>query len=208
MLTNRKHINTNKSYIPKFKLLINSDSYESSPIILSNSFTKIIDNLYLGDKHCANDQLFLHSHNIKVIINCADDCNTPLFITDTKTTFDVTTNLTSFMYVHFKIVDHSDSPINDYLHDANLIIYNSLKRENGVLIHCKEGISRSPTFIINYLMNYGFDINKPMKIPYSVALNYVKQLRPFINLKLGFNLVLRNINNENGFNDDIDDATL
>ena len=151
--------------------------------------TQIIPNLFLGNGVTAIDQKFLHVNNVKLIINCASDCHTPDFVGKTDT----------FTYVHFKIIDHSDAPIKNHITDALIFINNTMSREEGVLVHCKAGISRSATFIIAYLMQYGPNVKQPHKIPYLDAFMLVKQLRPLISPNFGFCMVLRELNRENGF---------
>lgn len=177
--------NINLSISPSY-----SDKTEHMMINPPGEFvTKIIPNLFLGDGCAAIDQNFIYMNNIKLIINCANDCHTPEFIDKENT----------FTYVHFKIIDHSDAPIKDHIHEAVILINLVLSRGQGVLVHCKAGVSRSATFVIAYLMKYGTNIEHPKSMERDEAFTYVKERRPLISPNFGFGMILHQLNEENGF---------
>ena len=82
-------------------------------------------------------------------------------------------------YLDIKVSDHSDSPISS--HFAKLIEWlEAVRISDGIaLVHCRQGISRSATVTIAYLM-------KKLNIPYALAHDIVKRRRPVINPNIGF----------------------
>ena len=62
----------------------------------------------------------------------------------------------------------------------------SFDKNNKILIHCFEGISRAPTLVSAYLM-WKFNMDS------DTAINFVKQKRNCIDINFGFFLQLRNL---------------
>jgi protein tyrosine phosphatase len=155
--------------------------------------TEIISGLFLGNEQSSINQDFLTENNISTIINCANDCISP----------EMTGKDCSFVYVHYKIVDHSDSAnvLKSYLYGAIQIIHNTLQQGQGVLVHCRAGVSRSATFILAYLMTYGTNMNSNKKMSFRDAAEIVKSKRPIINPNFGFCIVLKSLSEEYGFDD-------
>eukprot|EP00755_Sulcionema_specki_P032232 Sspe_Gene.98311::Locus_71747_Transcript_1_1_Confidence_1.000_Length_1299::g.98311::m.98311 len=76
-------------------------------------------------------------------------------------------------------MDHSDSPISDHFTDVIQWMEDARRDGGRILVHCRQGISRSATITIAYLMSV-------LKIPYKLAHDVVRRLRPVINPNLGF----------------------
>lgn len=154
--------------------------------------TEILDNLYLGSYEDSKCEKELLDRNIGYILNISEECEKPNY-------------KYNFIYKQIKIKDHSDEPINLHFEETSKFINDALNSNNGILVHCKMGISRSATIIIAYLMNYGFSILNPCKISYSEALKFVKSKRKYITPKLGFCLYLKELDIVNGFKTSIFD---
>jgi protein tyrosine phosphatase (PTP) superfamily phosphohydrolase (DUF442 family) len=57
-------------------------------------------------------------------------------------------------YHRISVSDSLDTDLIDYFPEAIQFIEECLKKKDGgVLVHCREGLSRSPTIIISYLMS-------------------------------------------------------
>jgi hypothetical protein len=117
------------------------------PNILSvfnfNNLTVINDFLFLGNEANAANRMLIDKYQIKNIINVSADI--PCY-------FEKDIN-----YLRIPIYDCNED-ISKYFDQVyNFIIK---YKESKILIHCFAGVSRSPTFIISFLMNYerkGFD---------------------------------------------------
>lgn len=83
----------------------------------------------------------------------------------------------------FRIYDHSNAPI-DTIFPEFLSV---LKKSKGrILVHCGEGISRSPSFLIAYLI-----VEKGMT--FETALNSLQTIRPSIKPNGGFTRFLKKL---------------
>jgi protein-tyrosine phosphatase len=75
--------------------------------------------------------------------------------------------------------DDLNEKISEHFSRVHAIISEALKMNKVVMIHCKAGMSRSPTLVIAYLMiENGWD--------YEEAFAYVKKNRPIISPNSGF----------------------
>jgi len=80
---------------------------------------------------------------------------------------------------HLAISDYTDQQILDYFDEAHQFIEEAKAHHKRILIHCEQGISRSPTIVISYLMKYH---HKTLR----EALNLVKERRPIASPNIGF----------------------
>ena len=128
--------------------------------------SKIFDWLYLGTFQNACDLEELKRYNINYILNVAFECKN--------------LNLPSNIYeLHLKIKDKSDFDIIEYFEQANEFIEHCRMEGGNILIHCKLGISRSPSFIMAYLIQ-----NNKFSADY--AFEFVKEKRKKIKPNEGF----------------------
>ena len=132
----------------------------------NNHPSQIFKWMYLGTFENACNILDLRRLGINYILNCAYDCkNThlPKCITE----------------LHLKVRDESDFEIFEYFEKANDFI-NLVRSKGGIiLIHCKLGISRSPSFVLAYLMKY-------YNFSFENALEFLRKKRPQVNPNEGF----------------------
>ena len=78
--------------------------------------------------------------------------------------------------IKFKVLDIDDMPdyqIENHFDEAHLYIAESISKNEGCLVVCTAGISRSAAIIISYLI-------KTHKMSYEKAFQTVKQARVFI----------------------------
>jgi protein-tyrosine phosphatase len=144
--------------------------------------------IYLGDMFTMHDLKFLLAHNIKTILNCAEECGIPSTVEHLVTRFDLDDLKNSDMTKtirYFKLPCHDMKTFNisEYFGVAYKIILDSIKH-GSILIHCQAGRSRSATIVIMFLMRY-------LEISFKDAHTFVKIQRPLISLNIGFENQLR-----------------
>jgi protein-tyrosine phosphatase len=180
-----------KLNLPKRDEFNYSSNDEINPII-SNGPSKITEFLYLGDYGDSRSKI-LRKYNITFVVNVAEELEIPESYIPNEITFE-----------KINLKDHSDEEMYENFSFVTRMIHCAIIENKKVLVHCRMGVSRSATFVIAYLMNYGVDIKKIQKMNYDDAFTYVKKRRVNINPNLGFTLALQKLNKHNNFirNDD------
>ena len=167
---NRKHQNllsirliSNKRKCELCKKLIDNFLYKLH--YLSHP-SQILNWIYLGNSKNANNNEDLSNFRISYVLNCAKevhDRNLPKFI----------------KYCHLQLEDKQDTDIISFFEQAFNFIESAKKNGKKILIHCKLGISRSPSILIAYLIKY-------MNFTALSALDFVKTKRKQIQPNPGF----------------------
>lgn len=105
--------------------------------------TFIIDGyLYLGSRFDAADYNALCGLGITAIVNVTLD--EPNHFADIE----------GIDYLHCPVEDHPEARIEAYFDVCSAFIENMRAQGRATLIHCRGGISRSPTIVIAYLMKH------------------------------------------------------
>ena len=125
--------------------------------------------LYLGPQECAGESMLekLKNKNIQAIVNC-----TKHFACHHEKTGDIA-------YCVVGVNDEMHASIDMYFDGASAFIEASLAAGKNVLVHCRQGISRSSTIVIAYLMQY-------YHMTRDEAYLFAKNKRPAVNPNLGF----------------------
>ena len=97
--------------------------------------------LFLGNQTNSQDIEILKKLNITHIINCAYQCDNN-FEDD-------------FKYLHLKIFDTSKEKISKHFENCEKFIKEAKEKNGNVFVHCQNGISRSVTIIISFLIKNG-----------------------------------------------------
>ena len=130
--------------------------------------TRILSWLYLGTFSNACDIEELRRNKINYVLNCAQECNNTKLPPDIKE-------------YHLNVRDVEDFNIIEYFEEANDFINKCRLSGGNILVHCKFGISRSPTFIIAYLYKYdNYSIDEALKFV-SQKRNKIKPNKGFMN---------------------------
>lgn len=92
-----------------------------------------------------------------------------------------------FTYLTLNLADTSETRIKECFEQTNAFIERF--RDRGVLVHCAMGASRSPSFILAWML-------KHLKRPLASGLDGIRRLRPFVAPNEGFLGQLREYENE------------
>ena len=103
--------------------------------------SKIIDNLYVGDIDDAGDEKWLTSNNITHILSGIENAK---WLPDAV-------NASGRQHLCFEFDDLPESNIAQYFEQVVAFIHKARLNNEGVLVHCYMGMSRSVTFAISYV---------------------------------------------------------
>ena len=131
----------------------------------------IIPNLYLGNQYNATDEC-MAPYNIKAIVNITTEAS----------------KNSKLVNLQIPLEDTPNSNIMQYFDITYDFIDIFISTNQSIYVHCKEGISRSATIVIAYLM-------RKQKITLEEALTFVKEKRPVINPNMGFIFSLKQYEN-------------
>jgi dual specificity MAP kinase phosphatase len=129
--------------------------------------SEILPGLYLGSSRDAEDLNLLKEHQITTVIN----------ISTTLPCYFENENI--FQYLRLPCHDSPSQNILQYFETTFEYIRQQLSAKRNILVHCQGGISRSPSFIIGYLMR--FDSKT-----FDEAYNFVKGKRHIVSPNLNF----------------------
>ena len=122
-----------------------------------DSMHYILDNLYLGDVLAAENETYLKSFNISIVINCA---------------YEHISEYEDLKAYELKLTDHFPQELFPTFETAYEII-KQYNQERKIFIHCMSGVSRSASLVIFYIM-------KEKKWDYDKSFEYVKKIRTCI----------------------------
>eukprot|EP00760_Papus_ankaliazontas_P038968 PhM_4_TR9446/c0_g1_i1/m.9306/K04459/DUSP, MKP; dual specificity MAP kinase phosphatase len=141
--------------------------------------TRVLDHLYLGSFSDAMQRADMVELGIRYILNVARECDT-----DTDDSEDgMTPGGPSFRYLKLALKDHSDEDIGQHFHAAIEFIEEARRSGGKVLVHCRQGVSRSPTIVLAYIM-------RAYSMSLSEALQLVQAKRDSVCPNIGFILAL------------------
>ncbi len=148
--------------------------YSISPPLQNQGSSEILQNLFLGSMIDAHNVEELKKNGIKRIVNLAEenqDC--PL--------------IPEIQYLNIPLRDHVDEEISKHFEEINTFIHTGLEKREGVLVHCRRGISRSATAVMAYLIQSG-QVAQGVSAKETVdnALLFVRKKRPYVSPNLGF----------------------
>ena len=141
----------------------------------SKHLSEIIPNfLYISSYNATKNKTLLEKNKITHIINCAADFCENVFESENK-----------YTYLSFYLKDHVLENIECIFYECIKFI-DSVKEKGGrVLVHCIQGISRSVTLVMAYLIYKN-------KLTYDKAFNIVQSKREISSPNFGFSIQLQN----------------
>jgi protein-tyrosine phosphatase len=109
---------------------------------------RIVPRLYLGDCKDAHDREMLLGVGITHILNCAEQlpCWYPR----------------DFQYCHLPLTD-PDPEFHEYIEKLCKFIHRG-RKAGAVLVHCRAGLSRSPSAILAYLCWRGKSLDEALEL--------------------------------------------
>ena len=134
------------------------------------SLDEIESGVFLGGQREASNFNLLKLHGITHIINCAKHLRNS-FPDD-------------FSYLNLPILDDPTDSIDDHIDSCNSylqhrFISTALSSSGKVFLHCHQGMSRSASLVIAYLM-------WRHRLHFSEAFDLTQRKRPVVNPNLGF----------------------
>lgn len=140
-----------------------SQRFSSTPM---NDPVEVVPRLFLGSAAASRDMALLKNNGVRLIVNCA----TELFNHHEE----------HFDYFNCDLRDEQHEDIlNLFQGGLGQLIDETRKKQEGVLIHCQAGISRSVAIVLAYLLTY-----ETMSLKESFLL--VKSKRPVAGPNKGF----------------------
>jgi protein-tyrosine phosphatase len=119
---------------------------------------RILPQLFLGSKEALTEESVLKQLNISAVVDLSG--------LDLK-------QLPGMSYLCITVLDHKDVDIGQHFGIVHAFMHHAIQTGQTVLVHCNQGISRSATIIISYLMKYaGFSL--------AGAFRYTKRQRRII----------------------------
>ncbi|TMW62498.1 hypothetical protein Poli38472_005116 [Pythium oligandrum] len=165
-------------FTSKYPFLLRGTQYPDAPVRSADPQRKLSDAppqypneiindfLFLGNFWQANDERTVRDLRITHVVNVGA-------ITENRNKFD------HIKYLDVDIKDNVDVNIGDLFAPTVAFIQRALREHGRVLIHCVQGISRSSTIVIWYVMIH-------TRCSLSAAYSYVLKRRPLIFPNRGF----------------------
>jgi len=122
--------------------------------------------LFIASYNVASDEDALRKRSITHIVNCAADICDSCFPG-------------KFQYLTYYLKDSNGEEISLLFYKTLEWIHEAIVRGGRVLVHCREGVSRSATFVIAYLM-------WRQNLSFEAAFDQIRQARPICNPNTGF----------------------
>jgi hypothetical protein len=110
--------------------------------------SEIVPHVYLGSWMDADQAAELVDHNIHRVLNVARECSVSTSCVEAVADGRL-------LVKKLDIRDHSDVDIAQFFQEAVAFMRGAVDSGRGVLVHCHQGVSRSATIVLAYLMSYG-----------------------------------------------------
>ena len=154
---------------------------------------QIIPGVYLGCVNTATNRKFIIENNIDVIysiitekemVDSIEDNNIEKIITNecvVQLKYNSSDNIINHnvMWKQYEITDTNEEQIDKYFETIYTDITGHITSGKNILVHCKEGISRSATIIAAFLMQRN-------KISRKEAIEFISKIKPNIDPNDGF----------------------
>ncbi|GES94113.1 phosphatases II [Rhizophagus clarus] len=136
---------------------------------------EILPGLFLGPYSCSKDLELLQQNAITHIVSIRDSSEKKIL----RPRFPE-----HFQYFEIEVSDSPNERLIPHFPQAKAFIDNALYNGGRVFVHCNGGISRSPAFVVAYVM-------ETVKMDYQQAYSYVQNRRFCMNPNEGFKVQLK-----------------
>jgi len=137
----------------------------------SKSAHEIVDNLFLGNVEAALDPVWLENAQVTRVISILSECP------------DYSSSKFRSLHINHKFFDADDvseQKIANYFPECVTFIQDAIDSEENILVHCRQGVSRSCTVVCAYLMSINPDWT-PME-----TVSFVRKSREIVEPNEGF----------------------
>ncbi|CAG2108103.1 unnamed protein product [Medioppia subpectinata] len=118
-------------------------------ILPTDSYNQVFDNIFLGDETIARNIALLKSLSISHVLNAAFGNDLSLNMVNIS---EKLYSESGIQWMPIGAIDMSSFNLFQYFDESALFIHSAIIAGHNVLVHCKEGISRSATLVVSYLM--------------------------------------------------------
>ena len=146
-----------------------------------NQINEIVPHLYISNWEQSDNFAILKNKKIRAIITLETMAKSDSVLNFYKK------NGIDHMYIY--ITDTPNMNIFEHFDETYDFINKYISKGENVLVHCRAGVSRSATIIINYLLRKTYETNKVEICPCKMLNNiieYIRKKRPVINPNNGF----------------------
>jgi dual specificity MAP kinase phosphatase len=117
-------------------------------LIMGNLQHEELDWIYIGDAEDARDASRLRKFNVKYVLNCT----MPRAQGGVMNYFEKDKN---FDYCRLAMADNATEPLSTRLEKGwDFFEKVRIREDGGILVHCQQGVSRSVSLVISYLIKY------------------------------------------------------
>nr|CDS25432.1 Dual specificity protein phosphatase 10 [Hymenolepis microstoma] len=160
-------LNSNRSKIPKLKIPTRTPVVFRSGSQENATLSQILDFLYLGNSRDARNFESLKKLGITHIINATRDL--PNYVEDNG----------DIKYLRVAVEDSGTADLTPYFTPTIEFIDVTVRSQGRVLVHCQEGVSRSASLVVAYIMAHS-------NLSLMHALTVVSHARPIICPNINF----------------------
>jgi predicted protein tyrosine phosphatase len=147
-----------------------------------HDLSHIYNHVFISNYKVAKNIDILNKNNIETVLYVGSQPNSNII----KSNYNKNNINHAFVYM----TDTIDTNINDCFEQAWSVITDSVEQKKNILVHCRQGVSRSPTVVAYYLMRILYDHkvkqSKTMRPVLNEVLDLIQMYRPCIKPNINF----------------------